>query len=1572
MKKKEIEEYINSKAVTQDNYVAPTVSTHVDTRKPVVTPTINYTQTQKNLRDAENNRNIALSNYKQALSNELKKNNVDYRTKFNNIYGNQISYQTKEQDKKNTQEKPTIIPIAEANKNLQKEIEANNKAYDAWKLANYENNLAKVQNEKTSLFDKTLGVPLRALADYVSPLTTGTDSIIKDEQGNKTFLPSYSEIKQEKVKEDYNGNLARGLSDILYGGTKILASTATDLATGGIGGKSLYWTDMATDNYKNLKNQGYTNEQAGANTIISTASEFLTEKLLGGVSGKLTGKFGLKGAEGLEKSGLDDLITNQVSKFIQNPTIASLIGSMGSEGLEEFTQEFIGAINNKLTLGEDTNIEDLVKDALYSGIIGAGTAGLVNTTLLPGTIQSSNINQNLANQQIDTTQETTQTQPIRQEIEAPVQENARSNTNTNVEQETSETGLNEVKNLPFEENTQRRSSILDKLSTDERQSLRNIFAKQVNNETLSQEDLNQLEYLRRKANDIKNPELKTNNTFNDLKSDYGKYYKNATLDDFDSTMLEKAENTISANKQGKRTKAEWLDVAKNIGLQADNMNSEELKRYAFESFKSAAPNQSTNLNRQGQKYVKFGIDEWVNSVYEGAGVGKQLESKQSTSDNIPAKVEKEPVLKVETTGEKGKQFFEEKGASPEVAKILSETPRERQAKLSLKEKAEKAVSDIKQNVKEIRRAFVDKGQEIADIDKKTGKKGELYANYDFLALSESNAQYQIGENQTDSKGNAYKNFIDKNGNKVPMSLECIWKDIDDRGYGKVMDEYLAHTLNTDVYGKPTASSQREIDATLNMVEAGFISPEEAKSIIDSNQKIQNVFGESITKKDSLKRIAEIEKEYHGIDKAAQNVWQYGYNELDKMVDSGRVSKSDAEKFKQENPHYVRLQRNIEQKQKSQDIFDLNKAPDLSVKSGIQERKGGTQDILPFRDTMADYTRFNAKQSRLNNFGLKLAEALNTTLDVNDKLATADKENITLGDTIKKNDDGTYTFRIYKNGKPKQIYINEGIYDALQPNKKYQFEDWLPFKITGKASKIQRDLITGKNILFSTTNAPKDLFNAVFNTKNSIPKFFANYVKAIPEVITNGETYQQYKALGGNQNTYYNYEEGYVKDKSKIKALKAGKAIINGIEKINNFVETLPRLAEFKTSLDNGKSVQEAMYNAAEVTTNFKRGGNVTKAVDRVGANYFNPSVQGASKFVRNFSEAIENKQYAKILTRVALLGLTPALVGEIMWGDDDEYTQLPEYQKDNYYLFKSGNGNWIRIPKGQVQGALQSLPRRAISAVRGQKNAFSGFGDTIANNVAPNNPLTDNVLGPIISVKENKAWSGNQIVPSYLENPTYPSEEYTSGTDEFSKWLGKKTNTSPAKINYLLDQYTGVLGDVALPMMTKKTTTGDNNILNPLKSKFSTNVAYSNKSQSEFYEALNRAEDGKKKRDPNLEDSVKYKYLSSVQKDMADLNRKAEEIQSSNKSSKQKYKEVTKIKNQINEMARNAVKKAESVEKEDNYMKIENNYYYKIVEDGKIKYQKATAKQIEKNKYALSDYFQEMYEKSKEKDKESD
>ena len=106
--------------------------------------------------------------------------------------------------------------------------------------------------------------------------------------------------------------------------------------------------------------------------LISTGSEFLTERLLGGVSKTLTGG---------KASELQSGISKAVNKFINNPKYSNIIGSMGAEGTEEFVQEWIGALNNKLTLGEDIDYEQTLKDALYSFGVGAGSSGVVTGTI---------------------------------------------------------------------------------------------------------------------------------------------------------------------------------------------------------------------------------------------------------------------------------------------------------------------------------------------------------------------------------------------------------------------------------------------------------------------------------------------------------------------------------------------------------------------------------------------------------------------------------------------------------------------------------------------------------------------------------------------------------------------------------------------------------------------------------------------------------------------------------------------------------------------------------------------------------------------------------------------------------------------------------------------------------------------------------------------------------------------------------------------------------------------------------------------------------------------------------------
>lgn len=332
-----------------------------------VQPTVSLDLAKQNFDTATNNFNTASQAYQARLANEIKKTGYDYTPQGQFQPMGQLSYQNKNQNVTNTQ--PNVIPIAEARKNATEEREAKEQEYNKWKQANYDYNVAQVQNEETTNWDR-LKTPVRALKDLASPLIYGDDYVMKDEKGNKTYLPTYDELKQQKVRQDTTG-LGGLAMDIGYNTSKILGAGAIDLMTGGIGGKALYWTDMATDNYKNVINQGYSKEQAIANTIISTGSEFLTERLLGGLAGRLTGG---------QASEVQNLISNEMTKVLKNPRIANILGSMGSEGLEEFVQEFIGAANDKITLGKDADIKELIKDAVYSGIVGMGSGGLTTAT----------------------------------------------------------------------------------------------------------------------------------------------------------------------------------------------------------------------------------------------------------------------------------------------------------------------------------------------------------------------------------------------------------------------------------------------------------------------------------------------------------------------------------------------------------------------------------------------------------------------------------------------------------------------------------------------------------------------------------------------------------------------------------------------------------------------------------------------------------------------------------------------------------------------------------------------------------------------------------------------------------------------------------------------------------------------------------------------------------------------------------------------------------------------------------------------------------------------------------------
>lgn len=328
---------------------------------------------KKNLKEKEQTYNNALLLREKKLSDELNNQGYQFNNRFEDRSKKNISYLTKNEDNKRpfAEDLENQQKFGKALQNTENSIETKNAntAFNDLLYAQYQKDIAQVNSEDTNLFDKTLGVPIRAAKDLVSVL--GNNNKYIDEKGNKYFLPDYNQIKQEKVSGDYNSKIGKFIGDVVYNTTKIGGAALVDAFTAGLGGKALYWSDMAADNYKNVINQGYTKEQAIANTIISTGTEALTEKLLGGVSKTLTGG---------KMSGLQSGIANGVNKLISNPKVANIIGSMASEGAEEFVQEYIDNLNRLITLENSTNAkdyleiftdQDILEQALYSAGVGA-------------------------------------------------------------------------------------------------------------------------------------------------------------------------------------------------------------------------------------------------------------------------------------------------------------------------------------------------------------------------------------------------------------------------------------------------------------------------------------------------------------------------------------------------------------------------------------------------------------------------------------------------------------------------------------------------------------------------------------------------------------------------------------------------------------------------------------------------------------------------------------------------------------------------------------------------------------------------------------------------------------------------------------------------------------------------------------------------------------------------------------------------------------------------------------------------------------------------------------------------
>ena len=333
-----------------------------------------------NLQEKKEAYNTALN--KSVLENE-KQLNQELKNRGYNSLNPILPYSQKDRLSKNSEiEKENrlnvqneLLPIFQnVRKNTEEVRENLNQASNDLKLAQYQYDVDRVNNEKTTFFDKTVGNIIRASADMGSIFTAGSNKYV-DENGNTIYLPSYNDLKQQKVREDYDTGIGRLLGDVAYNSTKILASTGLNVIAPGAG-SVLYWSDMFTDNLENAKSQGYGDINSIAYAITGTGMEYLTGKFLGSAT---------KGLTGGQASTLEQALNKGFNKIVNNKTISNVLSQAGSEGVEEFLQEYLENLNKVVMLDEEPSKvldvlldTDILGDALYSAAVGAISGGALS------------------------------------------------------------------------------------------------------------------------------------------------------------------------------------------------------------------------------------------------------------------------------------------------------------------------------------------------------------------------------------------------------------------------------------------------------------------------------------------------------------------------------------------------------------------------------------------------------------------------------------------------------------------------------------------------------------------------------------------------------------------------------------------------------------------------------------------------------------------------------------------------------------------------------------------------------------------------------------------------------------------------------------------------------------------------------------------------------------------------------------------------------------------------------------------------------------------------------------------
>lgn len=253
------------------------------------------------------------------------------------------------------------------------------------------------------------------------------------------------------------------------------------------------------------------------------------------------------------------------------------------------------------------------------------------------------------------------------------------------------------------------------------------------------------------------------------------------------------------------------------------------------------------------------------------------------------------------------------------------------------------------------------------------------------------------------------------------------------------------------------------------------------------------------------------------------------------------------------------------------------------------------------------------------------------------------------------------------------------------------------------------------------------------------------------------------------------------DRWKANPVKVGHTIMDGIEFLNRAIEDSNRFAVYMTSIQYGRSIDEAVNDAKDVTLNFNRKGTGEYGWQMVRNLYLfiNPAVQS----LQTLGALAKHHPFkftavtASWLASGVLVPIVNAALMSLLGGDDDKdkYWQFTKWdRRNNLIMWVPFTHEYVKIPLAQ------------------EFRAFYGVGDMIASKMMGGelaeeswNQYAEDLLGQVVDMLplDPTGYDGN-IAVSLMPNAIRPVFELAFNVDFTGKPLFKDTEYNKYDPNF--------------------------------------------------------------------------------------------------------------------------------------------------------------------------------------------